>query len=69
MQTYPEKISYSLNMAEGLYRKGQVNEALKMLHDAESRSRDNVYFKSLVVQTYLNLGCAKEVERLNNHPQ
>ena len=66
MRRYPDKISYILDKAEGLYRKGRTDEALKLLKNVESRSVESVYLKSLIVQTYETLGLGKEAERVKN---
>lgn len=66
MKMYPEKVSYDLNKAEGLFRKGRVKGALSLLKNAETRSLDSPYFKSLVIETYLKLGLQNEAERIKN---
>jgi tetratricopeptide (TPR) repeat protein len=66
MRSYPQNIAYALNKAEGLYRKGRVNDALKLLQNAETRSQGSLYYKSLVIETYTKLGEAKEAERMKN---
>jgi tetratricopeptide (TPR) repeat protein len=66
MRRYPDKTSYVLDKAEGFYRKGRTDEALKLLKNVESRSVESVYLKSLIVQTYETLGLGKEAERVKN---
>jgi len=66
MKMYPEKVGYDLNKAEGLYRNGQVKDALKLLKTAESRSQGSPYFRSLVIETYSTLGLVNEAERIKN---
>lgn len=63
---YPEKTTYTMNTAEGLYRTGRIDEALEVLKNAESRARGSVYFKELLVSTYEKLGLEKEAQRVKN---
>lgn len=66
MHTYPENLTYNLNKAEALYRKGLATDALTLLKNVEARSQGSIYFKKLVIQTYANLGLAQEAERVKN---
>jgi tetratricopeptide (TPR) repeat protein len=66
MKMYPEKVGYSLNKAEGLFRKGRVKEALSLLKNAETRSKGSPYFRSQVIETYSKLGLVNEAERIKN---
>jgi hypothetical protein len=66
IKKFPEKMAYALNKAEGLYRKGRLNEALKLLKNAEPRAQGSSYSKELLVQTYKKLGLEKDAQRVKD---
>jgi tetratricopeptide (TPR) repeat protein len=66
IEKYPHNIDYRLHNAEALYRKGRVDDALKVMKDAESRIQGSVVLRESVIQMYATLGLAKEAERVKN---
>jgi parvulin-like peptidyl-prolyl isomerase len=66
ISSYPEKISFELNKAEGLFRIGKTSEAENVLKNAESRSKGSIFLTSLVAETYRKLGLETEAERVLN---
>jgi tetratricopeptide (TPR) repeat protein len=64
MKKYPEKVTYDIGKAEGLYRNGKVSEAIKMLKNAEIRSQESVFFRESVIEMYETLGLMQEAQRM-----
>jgi foldase protein PrsA len=61
---YPDKVTYYLNQAEGLYRTGKVQAALDVMKRAEVLAADNIYYNNLVSQMYSKLGFDNEAARV-----
>jgi foldase protein PrsA len=69
MNRFPSKVTYYLHYAEGLYRTGKVQSALDIMKQAEDLSKNNIYEKNLVSQTYSRLGLENEAIRVKqNNP-
>jgi parvulin-like peptidyl-prolyl isomerase len=68
IKNYPEKITYDIFRAEGLYRDGRKSDAMKLMKSAETRSQGSIYFKDAIVEMYDSLGLAQEAQRLRNSP-
>jgi hypothetical protein len=56
---YPENLTYPLIKAECLYNKGQIKDAIGLLHDVELRARNSLYFTDLLEKTRAKLGIDK----------
>lgn len=60
---FPDRVSYYLNKAEGLYHSGQTKAALELMKKAEDLSYNNLYYSNLVIQMYATLGLEAEAAR------
>ncbi|HEY9060252.1 MAG TPA: peptidylprolyl isomerase [Pseudobacteroides sp.] len=60
----PENVEYSINKAEGLYKKQQTDDAKSLMKKAEKKAGDNVYYKQLISQMYTNLGLKEDADRI-----
>ncbi|MFZ5989252.1 MAG: peptidylprolyl isomerase [Bacillota bacterium] len=63
----PSDIKFHLNQAEGLYKTGSKDEALRVLKEAEELSKDSIYHLDIIQKMYEGWGFKDDSERLKKH--